>query len=79
MTHIMTTAMGRNGIKIATTRVFTDPREAWEYGLLLTSNNETFNSCFYLVSSDSKAVKLKTQPYNEEEYAAFCNELTRRT
>jgi hypothetical protein len=33
MTHIMTTAMGRNGIKIATARVFTDPREAWEYGL----------------------------------------------
>jgi len=38
MTHIMTTAMGRNGIKIATARVFTDPREAWEYGLLLTKN-----------------------------------------
>lgn len=33
MTHIMTTAMGRSGIKIATARVFTDPREAWEYGL----------------------------------------------
>ena len=74
MNVIMTAAWGRNSVKIGTARIFTDPRAAWEYALLLTQNDETYHCGFYLLSSDKKATKMKTVPYkvhNEEPWDSF--------
>ena len=58
----MTTSMGRNGIKIATARVFTEPREAWDYALQLRATPHCENCCFYLVGDETKPKKMKTRP-----------------
>jgi hypothetical protein len=74
MNVIMTVSFGRNGIKIATARTFTEPRAAWEYALRLAQDDKTYNCGFYLLSSDKKAKKMKTVPYklhNEEPWDNF--------
>lgn len=58
----MTTSLGRNGVKISTSRIFTDPREAWKYAVLLRHNLATYHCALYLLSSNHKAAKLKTIP-----------------
>ena len=74
MNVIMTVALGRNGVKTTTARVFTDPRAAWEYAVLLTQNDETYNCGFYLLSSNNKAKKMRTFPdlfHNEDPWYNF--------
>tara|TARA_R110002051_G_scaffold13867_1_gene45747 strand:+ start:703 stop:975 length:273 start_codon:yes stop_codon:yes gene_type:complete len=84
MKYIMTTSMGRNGIKIATARVFTEPREAWDYALQLRVTPHCENCCFYLVGDETKPKKMKTRPSwctppeePRDKYPEFCEELHR--
>lgn len=73
MNAIMTVSLGRSGVKIKTARIFTDPRAAWEYALLLQQNDETSYCGFYLLSSDKKATKMKTDPtrHNDDPWDGF--------
>lgn len=83
MNVIMTTSMGRNSVKIGTARIFTDPRAAWEYALLLREDPKTSSCCFYLLSSDKKATKMRTKPpWRDEDpwdgFPDFMRELEQR-
>ena len=83
MNVIMTTSLGRNGVKIGTARIFTDPRAAWEYALLLTKNPKTYHCAFYLLSSDHKATKMKANPTRRDNdpwdsFPDFMRELEQR-